>query len=511
MSLRIGQRSPIMFKVFYNWMRLLCTDFIVIIMKITPYLLFVVFLSGFLFAHQWDNIERHLSDEFVWDPEVDPIPYNPETNIHGDNYEIPQVPWKIEADERINTYRKAGLSLTIVDTDGDALEGIPVRVELLKHSFHWGGVMGREFLTSPATAKLQDYFLKYFNSSGSENGLKPKQRPLEAYPTQNTAAYYTAVEQFEWFRAHDIPTRGHALSWEGENFIARDLQDVYQDSALSDFQKGEKMLELQFEHLVHSMNAWDVFCWDVVNEPRVNHLINDLLPDVNTFVETFRKAAETREGLCNPPMLFYNENQVASFVHYWNNYDDYKDVYKGRIQEIIDADVPIDGIGFQYRFRRYVDPETVYQRLRDYEEFNLPFQATEFEVKPMNDAESFSVYERKKMTAELLTIFFSHPNSTGLWHWTFVDRASGSHPWALFSYTGELRPEAEQWIKMMEEDFNTDEVLTTSADGKIHLRAFKGIYKVTVGEGAQAQTYRSHVQDETHQRLIYQPSESEAL
>ena len=69
------------------------------------------------------------------------------------------------------------------------------------------------------------------------------------------------------------------------------------------------------------------------------------------------------------------------------------------------------------------------------------------------------------MTAELLTVFFSHPRATGLWHWSFMDDRKGGHPQALFSFDGRPRPEAEQWIKMMEEDFNTDETLRTGENG----------------------------------------------
>jgi hypothetical protein len=110
------------------------------------------------------------------------------------------------------------------------------------------------------------------------------------------------------------------------------------------------------------------------------------------------------------------------------------------------------------------------------------------------------------MTAELMTIFFSHPNADGFWHWSFIDRAKRSKrkiPHALFSYDGQARPEMEQWIKMMEDDFNTDKTIRTDHDGRVALRGFKGIYKITVDEGAQARSSIVCVEEDSSMTLMY--------
>jgi hypothetical protein len=59
----------------------------------------------------------------IYDPETDPIPYNADAVRHGPNYEIPPEPWKVEADKRIDTYRKANLNIRVVDAKGKPVKG----------------------------------------------------------------------------------------------------------------------------------------------------------------------------------------------------------------------------------------------------------------------------------------------------------------------------------------------------------------------------------------------------
>jgi endo-1,4-beta-xylanase len=439
-----------------------------------------------------------------YDPAEDPIPYAPHLNEFGSDYDIPKASWKIKADQRINTFRKADLKIRVVDKNGKPLKDMPVHVQLKRHDFFWGAVISRDSLSSPNRERLQTYFLKYFNSAGFGMGLKPKQCTIEpCQKSWNSRYTHMAEKDMEWFKKHDIPVRGHALIWEGESFLAHELQKIFKDPNLSDAQKGKKIFDHKAQHLLHAAKKWDVFCWDVINEPRKNHDINDLLPKTDTFVEYFRLADAARKEHHLDYLMYYNENQIASFANKGSTFKKHRDIYKARIQEVLDAKIPLDGIGFQYRFKKYVSPETVYKRLCAFDEFELSYQATEFEIKPMKSEKPYSASVKKKMTAELLTLFFSHPNSTGLWHWSLMDNKKSESPHALFSYDGQPRAEAEQWIKMMEEDFNTDKTVSTAQNGIAEVRGFKGIYKVTIGQGTKAKTSIVELQEDTSLKLVY--------
>ncbi len=439
-----------------------------------------------------------------FDPAEDPIPYNPSSNLHGSAYELPDAPWKREADKRIDQYRKADLMLGVVDKNGKRLSGVPVHVELVKHDFYWGAIFYSDFLSSPNCEKVTPYFLKYFNSAGASMGFKPSPCPIPSCQQSGQSGHFYKGEKLQqWLQQHDMPVRGHTLAWEGPRFLAKDLQTIYNDPDLSDAEKGKHIFKRKVAHVKHAAEKWDVFCWDVVNEPRVNHCIDELLPETNTLVEYFRQADQVRKNTERDFLMYYNENQVASFVRKDSSFEEYAVLYKTRIQEVLDAGIQLDGIGMQYRFRREVAPEEVYRRLCHYEEFNLPYQATEFEIKPMTPEEPFSIEDKKRLTAEYLTLFFSHPNATGLWHWSFMDDKNGRLPDALFSHEGEARPEMEQWIKMMEEDFNTDETLTTSKKGIAHVRGFKGLYKITVGMGSKTVTSIIELKEDHTVKIVY--------
>ncbi|MDP6044197.1 MAG: endo-1,4-beta-xylanase, partial [Phycisphaerae bacterium] len=417
--------------------------------------------------------------------------------------------WKKAADARIDKHRKSDLNITIVDKSGSPVSGVPVRVELKRHYFRFGAVLPLDFTDGPHSATYKKYFLKYFNSAGFAMGLKTSVCP-EGDCTQgrNTRFYRAAEKDFKWLAKHNIEVRGHNLAWEGANYLHATQKAILNDAKLSGKEKGSRIFALMSAHFHHSIKKWDAFCWDVINEPRGNHVVNDLLADKNSFVEWFKLAGRLRTEYKRSGMkLYYNENRVVSWSK-WGSYEANRDNYMGHIQDILNAGAPIDGIGFQYRFKMHVSPEIVYKRLCDFDKFKLPYQATEFELfKGKKQTVDFPTARKKQMTAELMTVFFSHPLADGLWHWTFADKAPGrgmkTMPRALFTYNGRPGPEAEQWIRMMEVDFNTDETTKTALDGSVKVRGFKGIYKVTIGLGAKARTAIVTLEEDQKLRLTY--------
>jgi hypothetical protein len=131
-----------------------------------------------------------------------------------------------------------------------------------------------------------------------------------------------------------------------------------------------------------------------------------------------------------------------------------------------------------------LSPETQSQRLQMFDKYNLPYQATEFEIRDhIGDANHTYVYtddEIKQLTEETMTIYLSHPKVEGFWHWTFVDDKNGTLPWALFNYDGTPKPTGEKWIELMEGKFDTDTTLTSDVSGKCISRGFKGEYDIEI-------------------------------
>ena len=443
-------------------------------------------------------VDRERADTYFYDVDNDPILWNPDNNRHGPDYSIPDVPWKAEADQRIDRFRKRDISLTVTDADGNPVAGLPIRFGLKRHAFPFGAVTTWGFGAGPNGDLSKQYLLKYMNAAGFGMGMKPTQ--CESLADNDGRPYrfrQIAEQDLAWLSEHDFYVRGHTLVWDGQRFLHPNLKAIAADESLTDYEKGTEIADRMLKRIHHAIDKWDVAAWDVVNEPRVNHLVDEMLPRRDTMVEAFREADEARRAHGRDHVrLYYNENQIFSWSR-WGSYESNRDVYRRRIDDLIEAGAPIDGIGFQYRFKEPASPEVVWDRMADFASYGLPYQATEFElVEAARQPHAWTDRERKQMTAEMITIFFSHPLAQGLWHWAYNDRDPSveAGPRAerrapLISWEGEPTAEFEQWIKMMEVDFKTDATLITDEDGQAKVRGFKGTYLVTIGTAPRATEY----------------------
>lgn len=386
--------------------------------------------------------------------------------------------WRDLANERINLHRKSDLNIKVINNNGQAVSNATVEVKLLKHTFKFGAVVNRYFSESPHVETYKETFLKYFNAAGFANGLKPKSR--------GGASEAAADVTMPWFLENNIHMRGHALQWEKVSTFRTEMVNVYNDTNLSDEAKANKLIALSEVHFNHAIEKWDVEAWDVVNENIGNFVIDELTP-TNTISYWFKLADELRKKYNRPDVkLYLNEYQIISAIMPYAL--DRPNKYMKILDDLISVDTPIEGIGFQSRIKNgYLSPETMYERLVDFEKYNLPYQATEFEIRD-SDIYTYSTPEKKQIMNEFLTIYFSHPNVDGIWHWTLNDKSDGSSPWALFKYDGTPYPCGEEWMRTMDEDFNTNVSLTTSSNGNVSVRGFKGNYSVKVSYGNQTTT-----------------------
>jgi GH35 family endo-1,4-beta-xylanase len=386
--------------------------------------------------------------------------------------------WRDLANERIDLYRKSDLTLIVKNNSGALINGATVEVKLTRHQFKFGAVVNKKFSTSPYSETYKETFLKYFSASGFANGLKSKSR--------GGISEQQADITMPWFLENQIKVRGHALQWEKVSTFRQEMKDIYNDATLTDIEKGNQLISLSEVHFHHSLEKWDVGAWDVINETINNKVINELVPQ-NTFTYWFELANQLRAQYNRPDIkLYLNDYQVISAI--LPSAQSRIENYMAIIDQLIAENAPIEGIGFQSRIKKgYIEPEILYNRLVEFEKYNLPYQATEFEIRDSDDY-IYTDSKKKQILNELLTIYFSHPNTDGIWHWTFADNENGSSPWALFKFDGTPYPCGEEWMRMMDEDFNTNLILTTDTNGKINLRGFKGTYEIKVTKNGQTTT-----------------------
>jgi GH35 family endo-1,4-beta-xylanase len=391
--------------------------------------------------------------------------------------------WKKEALHRIDSLRKRELTIIVKDKNGNTIPNAEVKINLEKHEFKFGAAIDKDVFNSPHTAKYKSLLKTYFNSSGFENALKPKRRFSEAESK--------AAQIIPWFIKNDFYMRGHALVWENRKNMRPEEKKVMNLKGITNKEKEEKIIALSSQHFTHALKKWDVNCWDVLNEPIGNHQINDLT-DRNTSAYWFKLADSVRK-LNNKPdvKLFINENRVISGTTP-NTYSR-PSKYKKIIQSILEEGAPLEGIGFQSRIKhQFVSPEQMLQRLKSFEEYNLPIHATEFEIRD-SKVRTYTNEERSALIEQFMLIYVSHYLVDGIWHWTFYNNTKNSKPWALFNYDGTPTVSGKQWIKTMNTYFSSSYDLKTNLNGDLKQRVFKGDYTISVNYQNQSMSIKTTI------------------
>jgi endo-1,4-beta-xylanase len=88
----------------------------------------------------------------------------------------PKAPWRKEAAERIEKYRKGDLNIQVLDANGNAIKDAEVEVRMTRNSFQWGTAVTSKSLLDKTEMgeKYREVVKKYFNHIVYENEMKPK-------------------------------------------------------------------------------------------------------------------------------------------------------------------------------------------------------------------------------------------------------------------------------------------------------------------------------------------------
>ncbi|OHX64070.1 sulfatase-like hydrolase/transferase [Flammeovirga pacifica] len=365
--------------------------------------------------------------------------------------ETPTAGWEADALARIEKHRKGDVSLTVYNKKGKLIEG-EIKVEQISHQFRWGGIIDSRLLGGKDRAKYQAEFAQLFEHAGYENALKIKHKKL-----YNN--FHKVINPF--LKENDITLRGHALVWEK---VKNMPPSVGKFAAQND--TAQLMAGLE-EYVDYGLNNYDVIEWDLLNEPRECHEVQDLTKQ-NSWAHWFEYGDKVRK---DKNVKFYlNENKVISAP--------YKIAEKNInfhfkvIEDILAEGAPLEALGFQSRIKQHIKPEDVYQRLNKFAEFGLPMLGTEFEIVD-SGYQKFTDKDREEITKEMMTIYFSHPQVEGLYVWT----PFGQNKKAFYDLDLNPRPEAKVWKDQLNKW--TTNLTADIKNGKADFRGFKGKYKVS--------------------------------
>ncbi len=394
--------------------------------------------------------------------------------------------WLTQANQRIEQYRKADLTVSVVDSGSQAVSGADVHIEMKRHTFGFGTAVTADWITdtSPNGVMYREKLLENFNQVVFENDMKyPPWIGLWG-PGFN---WPQTEDALDWLDANGLPTRGHYLSW-----ATWSGNDAYGTS-----QNVNTLPQRIFDHISDKLPTVGtrVFEWDVINHPvgwlndtYENRMENggvyaeglDFYVDIIQHARDVINQSVAQGGLGGAPMpLWINEDDIIAGNSRANDYERI-------IDYLIANDAAPDGIGFQAHFINEwgrvnsSSPQQVYNRIDRFADKGVPLRATEFDI----DVGTNEAWQGDLMH-DYLTVMFSHPAMEAVTMWGFWQ---GSH-WmpnaALYRNNWTEKPSLQAYQDLVFNQWWTDEMGASDGAGEYLLRAFKGEYEITVTYNGQ--------------------------
>lgn len=384
------------------------------------------------------------------------------------------APWRALANTRIEIIRKADLNVIVKDMNGNPLSDAQVSVDMEQHSFGFGSALvtcrfpGNNCFDATYVDKVinLDGEGHGFNECVNENSLKWRGWEQEWLGTPEET-----VGAFRWLTEQGVTMRGHNLIWPGSDYLPDDINEN-----LDDIEYLRTRIHNRIEEMIlHPELSNYVRDWDVLNEITTNRTLESAF-NADPSLENGRKLynevyAKVRE--LDPELELY----INDYITISSGAANLVTVYKTFLDELLADDVEFDGIGFQCHIGSVPNSIPKVEQIFNefYQRYGKRMKVTEYDINPAVDEATQADYMR-----DLLTLTFSHPGMDAFIMWGFWDGNHWKGNAPMFYQDWSLKPSGEVFINKVFDEWWTNEVAMTSADGVASFRPFKGRHKVKV-------------------------------
>jgi len=382
-------------------------------------------------------------------------------------------------------HRQAKARLQILNPDGSPAANRSVSIDQVSHRFLFGCGAFDAVELMKADHEEQRFFL-----------LERMEKWLSLFnygtlpfywgryePAEGQTAYTETMAAARWLREKGVQVKGHPLCW--HTACAPWLMQYSND----------EILRRQLERIRRDMTAFRgvIGLWDVINEvvimpvfDKYDNAITRICRDlgrVGLVKEVFAAAKESDPDA----VLLINDFNTSS-------------AYEHLLEDLLEAGVPIGAIGIQsHQHQGYWGLEKLNDVLERYSRFGLPIHFTENtlisgEIMPAHivDLNDWQVdawpstpegEERQaREIAEMYTVLFSHPLVEAITTWDFNDGCWLKAPSGFVHADNTEKPSFRALRRLIHEDWETHETLTTDAEGFLSFTGFKGDYSVSTPE-----------------------------
>lgn len=407
----------------------------------------------------------------------------------------------------IEENRKGDAVITVVDADGNAIPDAKVTVVQETHDFRFGAniFMLEELETEEKNETYKQVFKDTFNMATLPFYWDANE------PTQGNTRYDVDSEPMyrrppidlcmQFCEENGIEPRLHGLAY------VLFAPNWYKN--LTDEQEQYDLLEKRMKEIAERYGD-RINTIEVTNETHRSSSAVEIYND-SYFLEWSYKTAEK----------YFENNQLGS-----NEGDVVWDVpnrkarYYRQIRDTLASGARIDAVGMQYHVcdeqhdrawkssDMLYDPKNMWETMELFGSFGLPLQITEITIPAYsNDPKDEQI--QADLLEKLYTVWFAHPSVEQIVYWNVIDGyAHGTTPGDMTAgenqyYGGLLRfdmtpkPAYYTLKRLLEEEWHTEETLTSDASGVAAFRGFYGEYTVEVEVDGVTTTHAIHLTKNT--------------
>jgi GH35 family endo-1,4-beta-xylanase len=366
--------------------------------------------------------------------------------------------WKSDANARIGQIRKTSAEITVLDSTGNPIQDVNVKITQKKHRFAFGTCIRNSQMSNNT---YKNFILSHFEWSVCENETKWGSNES----TRDVVTYTEADNIANWCVANGIKMRGHCLFWEQNN---SQMPSWVPGLGCNTYPTASDMNSEIDERIVSAVNHFKgIFHnWDVDNEMLTDNTFGCYGETGRVHMFNYAKSLDPNCG------MFMNEYSGNSFGGYSSS------SYVNRANTLIGLGATINGFGIQAHLQENTtfQPQSYYDNvLQPLAALGRPIWATEFDAQHSNATTSADNIEN------FFRICFSHPSVAGIIMWGFMQNQMWRPDAYLIDGSGNLSVRGQRYEALMNE-WTTNDVNITDLDGIVGFRGFQGTYEITLSK-----------------------------
>ena len=411
--------------------------------------------------------------------------------------------------ENIEKYRKGQKRLTLVDSEGIAVENATVKIKQKSHAFRFGAnlFMLEEMETEEKNRLYRQYFKNVFNMATLPfywDSVEPRQGELRY--DKDAPKYYRRPPIdlcMEFCSENFIEPREHALAYEAH--FPDWLSGAGVDTVKTELENRFETIAKRYGDKINTIEVTnEMFWWSG----------KTAFYDEDDYVEWCFKTARK----------YFPSNQLVvneATDECWREVRRITNKYYGYIHNAMKNGAPIDAIGMQFhmfydrqgeveRARSLYNPQNLYNYLDFYSKRINALQITEITI-PAYSNEKEDEEIQAKIIEYLYTLWFSHPAVEQIIYWNLVDgyayvpnptpeeirRTQGDMTVGENVYHGGLlrfdlspKPAYLTLDRLINKEWHTELEVSTNTQGSVDICGFYGDYDVEITASGKTSKHR---------------------